>query len=111
MGYKTIEDKIKRIEEIMKQKDVLNKELHALLVTETQVELPMGFSWNDKVLEVLKEAGNTGLDRKRMLTALEKKYGQYGVDRSKLTSSLAYLNNVKKQIEKIGRGMYRVVGQ
>jgi len=108
-NYKNIETKMKRAEEIIKQKNALDEELRELFVADNQAELPMGFSWNDKVLEVLKEAGSNGLDRKRILAELERKYGQYGVDRTKIASSLTYLKNNKKQIIQIGRGVYRAI--
>ena len=110
MTYKTIEDKMKRAEEIYKAKAKLDEELRQLFTAESQIELPMGFSWNDKIFEILKESGSNGLDRKRILAELEKKYGQYGVDKSKVASSLTYLKNTKKQIEQIGRGVYRAIG-
>lgn len=109
--HKTIEDKMKRAKEIYKEIATLDEELRQLFTAEPQIELPMGFSWNDKVFEILKEAGNSGLDRKRILIALEKKYDRYGVDKSKIASSLAYLKNNKKQIEQISRGIYRIIGQ
>lgn len=106
MGYKTPEEKEEKARQLFTQIDELKKELHALFSPET--EAPAGFSLNDEVLQVVKEAGVNGIDPKRLLSILKNKYPKYPIDRTKVAGALTYLKNTKKLLTQIGRGVYKI---
>lgn len=109
MNDKTLE-KLAQIQELIKQKEAIEKKLEALLSPEKVVALPSNFSINNEVQAIVKDAGETGIAASSILRSLQQKYPDYGIDRKKVASSLAYLKNTKKQVDLIGRGMYKVVG-
>lgn len=105
---KSTEEKIKKIQELVRRKEEIEAELDALLSPEKALILPVGFSLNNEVLSVIKEAGVSGIDTKSIVNYMRNKYPKYGIERSKVASVLAYLKNNKKQIDLIGRGVYRI---
>ncbi|MBI2623727.1 MAG: hypothetical protein HYW65_04140 [Candidatus Liptonbacteria bacterium] len=107
--YKNYDDKVRRVEEIIRQKAELDVELRSLLAPVQQVDLPVGFSWNDEVLKVIQEAGEGGIDVRRILRILQQKHPTYDADRKRVASALAYLKNDKKKIAKIGHGVYKIL--
>lgn len=106
---KSTEDKIKRIQQLLKDKEAIDAELDSLLNPEKEVVLPVGFSLNAEVIQIVDGAGATGIDSKKILTILKQKYPKYGIERTKVASALAYLKNNKKQIDLIGRGVYKSI--
>jgi hypothetical protein len=108
---KTTEDKTVRIKEIFRRQEELQAELETLLNPEKQVILPVGFSINIEILRVIKESGEAGIDPKKLLAILRTQFPQYGIDRRKIASSLAYLKNRKKQIALVGKGVYKAADE
>jgi hypothetical protein len=108
MNEKT-KDRLLQLQELIKEKEMIEKKIEALLSPEKEVVLPPDFSINAEILTVLKEAGVNGMPKSYLLKKLQLKYPNYGIDRRRVASALAYLKNTKKQIEILGRGMYRAV--
>ena len=106
MNDKTLE-KLAQIQELIKAKEAIERKLEALLSPEKVVALPPDFSLNNEVYAIVKTGGENGIASTSILRALQQKYPDYGIDRRKVASILAYLKNSKKQIDLIGRGMYR----
>ncbi|SRR5258708_7337915 len=102
------QERLARLQELIQERELIEREIEMLLSPEKEVVLPPGFSTNVEVLSVLKEAGSAGMAKSRVLKALQDKYPHYGIDQRKVASALAYLKNTKKQIALIGRGMYKV---
>ena len=106
-----INDKMReRLNQIMELNDqikTLEKKLELLLSPEKEVVLPPDFSINAEVLTVLKEAGSEGMAKKRIQKVLQEKFPNYGIDKRKVASALAYLKNSKGKIESIGRAVYK----
>ncbi|MEK7564799.1 MAG: hypothetical protein AAB501_01005 [Patescibacteria group bacterium] len=100
------QQKLSQIQELIKQKEIIEKELESLL-SEKAVILPLGFSLNNEVLDLIKENIN-GIASTQILNTLLNKYPDYGIDRKKVASSLAYLKNTKKLIGQAGRGIYKL---
>ena len=107
MNEKT-KEKLDQLQALVKQKETLEKKIENLLSPEKKVtNLPPGFSINDEVSSIIKEAGATGTAAVNILSVLEKKFPSYGITSKKVASSLAYLKNVKKKVSKVGRGVYK----
>lgn len=102
----------KKLAEILKINNEiarLNQRLEELL-SEKQVVLPSDFSLNDEVLRVLQGTGENGMQTKQIAQVLNQKFPNYGIDRKKVASTLAYLKNIKKKIDLIGRSTYKAMG-
>lgn len=103
------QQKINRIKELLKQQEAIQKELASLVSPEKIVALPPDFSINSEILAIISGAGNNGVTTSTIFRILQQKYPDYGIDRKKIASSLAYLKNTKKQIDLIGRGVYKMI--
>lgn len=108
MNDKT-QEKLRRIQQLLAEKEKIDNELEALLAPEKVVALPPGFSLNSEVYQLIQESGASGIASTNILRALSQKYPDYGIDRKKVASSLAYLKNTKKNITDVARGVYRIV--
>lgn len=102
---KNIDEKIKRVQDLLTKKEAIEKELEDIFAPQTI--LPANFSLNDEVFRVLQESGHRGTQTQQITLVLRKKYPHYGIDRKRVASTLAYLKNTKKRIELIGRSTYR----
>ncbi len=106
---KSTEEKLRRINELQKVILDAQVELENLLQPEKSVLLPADFSMNTQVFEVIKSSGEKGIELQSILKTLQGKFPRYGLTRGRVASSLAYLKNTKKLIEKIGRGLYKTI--
>ena len=107
MNDKT-KERLAQLQELIKQKEEIEKKIEAILSPEKEVVLPPNFSMNAEVFNVVKDTGSTGIAKPSILHSLQVKYPDYRIDRKKVASALAYLKNTKKQVEIIERGMYKV---
>jgi len=101
-------DKLNKIQELLSQKEKIEKELENLL-TEKEYIMPAGFSVNDEILSLIREAGDSGIPVPELVKKLQTKFPSYGIDRERIASSLAYLKNTKKLIEQPARRVYRII--
>jgi|SRR3989344_2094628 len=101
------EEKKARIKELLQQQEEIENELRTLLEPERVVMLPRGFSTSEEVLNVVRDAGPTGITSQEVLQTMQKKYPG-AIDREKVASALAYLKNGTKSVENPERGVYRV---
>jgi hypothetical protein len=106
---KSLEDKLKKINDLQETIKDAQKKLEALLYPEKSVVLPSDFSMNAEVLTIIKESGDGGIEIKHLLKTMQDKFSKYGIDRRKLASSLAYLKNGKKVITSVGHGRYKAL--
>ncbi|GEM_PF-4787130 len=104
-------EKLNQLQKLIGQKEAIERKIEAILSPEKVVALPPDFSFNSEVLALIKDAGSNGIAATSILAVLTKKYPDYGIDRKKLASSLAYLKNSKKQIDSVTdkRGVYKLV--
>lgn len=104
-----IETRLKEIDKLRNEIQERESRLNALLfpAKEVQVLFPAGFSLNNEILDVLGKAkGAVSTDA--LHGSLTDKYPKYNIDKKRVLSALAYLKNVKKEIESAGYGKYRV---
>ena len=100
--------KLDEVQKLLKDKERIDKRLKELLqASDNTTTLPRGFSMQSEVLKLIEGASAQGISAQEILQAIEKQYGME-IDRKKVASALAYLKNGKKQIEKLGRGIYRL---
>jgi len=92
----------------IKQKNEIESQIESLLSSEKQIVMPSNFSLNNEILSLLKESGENGIPVLALVDKMQEKFPTYGMDRKKVASSVAYLKNTKKMIEKAGRGVYRI---
>lgn len=98
--------KLSQIQSLLKEKERIDKELEKLLSPEKVVALPQSFSLKAEVFDVIKNTGVNGVSSQGVLSTLQQKYPDYKIQRDQVASTLAYLKNTKKMIEKIGK-LYR----
>lgn len=100
---------LKRLEELqglIRQKEEIEARIARLLSPTPKADLPDDFSLNDEVLRLIQEKPE-GISAKEILKELSRQYPSHGIDRQRISSSLAYLKNRKKLIETIGHGLYK----
>ena len=110
MDKKTIE-KLKEVQELLAEKERIEKRLEEMFSPEKHVVLPAEFSLNEEILKIIRDFGDNGAHTKQVLQTLRQSFPDYGMNRKRVASGLAYLKNTKKQIEIIGRGMYRIIAK
>jgi hypothetical protein len=98
-----------RIQSLVKQKEEIEKEIEKLLSPKKVVARPPSFSLKDEVLSVIKNTGSEGVSSQGVLHSLQQKYPDYEIQGDQVASTLAYLKNTKKDIEKAGK-LYRIKG-
>lgn len=101
---------LKRLEELqglLRQKEEIEARITELLSPPPKIDLPENFSLNDEVLRVI-QAQPTGISAKEILNRLLHQYPNHGIDRQRISSSLAYIKNRKKLVTTIGHGLYQV---
>lgn len=106
---KEAQNRLEKINELQKIIASKQAELERLLLPESNniIQTPPGFSVTEEVMKVIFEAGQEGIARQEILQQLTKNFPTYGIDIKQVASALAYLNNTKKTIEIIRRGIYR----
>lgn len=100
---------LSKIQELDKKRKLIEEELKMLLYPEKKSPIPYDFSIADEVFAVIKESGGKGIEIPAILKTITSQYPDYGIDRTKIASALAYLKNTKEKIEQIDRGIYRAV--
>jgi len=105
----SVDEKLAEIQRLLKERDSINERLRMLVEPEKVAVLPVGFSMNSEVLNVVQNGGMGGVSAKDILKILDKKYPTYGIDRKRVASALAYLKNTKKSVTQKARGVYVVV--
>ena len=108
---KNTEEKLAKVQELLKKKEGIERELDILLSPEKEFFMPPDFSLNDEVLSIIRDSGASGISVLRIVAKLTEKYPNYPIERKRVASSLAYLKNTKKQIESAGRAMYKITGE
>ena len=101
--------KLHKLEGLMRQRDEIEKEIASIINPGKAGSLPSSFILNDEVLKLLQENGVSGLDKRAILRLLQDKYPAYGINRTQVASTLAYLKNAKHQVEIVRRGVYRSI--
>lgn len=101
--------KLDRIQELLKQKESIERELEKLLSPEKVVALPSDFSMNNVVFDLFKSESERNFSSKEILRILQNKYPTYGINRKQVGSALAYLKNSKRTIDSTDRGLYHLV--
>lgn len=99
-------NKLEKIQELLKKKEAIERELENLLGEKTPI-LPPSFSLNVEVVAVVRESSGA-LSADDILAALVQKYPAYGLEKKRINSALVYLTNKKHSLERVGRGMYKV---
>ncbi len=102
------EDKLKKVQRLLKTKEKIESELKALLSPAATGTLPRGFSMNEEVLRLVRESGKDGISVQEILTAINTRYPNSATQK-RIASALAYLKNTKKHVTQIGRGVYVIV--
>ena len=103
------EEKEARLKALFAEQDRIKAEIRTLLEPERIAVVPRGFSASTEVLRLVEAAGQEGISSQELLEKLQKQYPDYGIDREKVASALAYAKNEKHAIEIIARGVYRTV--
>lgn len=103
--------KLEEIQQLLEQKKEIESKIEKLLSPEKQIVIPSDFSLNNEVLSLVKESGENGIPVLIIVDRIREKFPSYGIDRKKIASSIAYLKNTKKLIEKAGRGVYKIKAQ
>ena len=106
---KSTETKLARAIELKQVIEDAQNELDSLFSPEKAVILPTDFSMNNEVLSSIKQAGEEGVDLKKILYSMQSSFPRYGINRQKIASALAYLKNGKKVITQVGRGVYKAL--
>lgn len=102
------EEKLKKIESLIEQRNKINEELKSLVSDNMPGhKVPANFSLNDEVLEIVEGSGESGIAVPDIKEAILGKFPNYGLNRVKISSTLAYLKNTKHSIDKgEGRAVY-----
>lgn len=103
---KDTQDKLAKIQELLKKKEELEKQIETLLNPVPSIPLPANFSINEEIVSLLSEKPDEAKSVKEILSILQSKYP--AVDRKRVNGALVYLNLRKKKIVRQGYGMYKV---
>lgn len=107
---KIAEERLAKILELQATIEKAQASLEELLVPTPITPPPPGFSYSEEVLSIIIESGDSGVARSDILIKLQSKYPEFGknVDIKQIAATLAYLKNVKKRIDVLARGVYKI---
>lgn len=108
-----IQKKLAELQTLLAQQKAIEGRIAEILSPEEKLKIiiPSGFSLNSEVLKFIQEAGDAGIAVVDLTKKIQTKFPEYGMDRKKIASAVAYLKNTKKQIESAGRSLYRFKNQ
>lgn len=102
---KNLQDKLATIQDLLRQREMIDKRLESLLDSSSSITLPDNFVLNEKILELL-ETHPHGLSASLILRTLQNNHPTVQIKRKQVAGSLSYLKNRKGKIVTLGRGSY-----
>ena len=92
--------------ELFKQKAEIQARIDKLLYPEPQVVIPTNFNLNSEIIKDIEQHPN-GRSTLEVAKSLEIKYPTYGISRAKVSAAITYLTSIKKELERVDRGVYK----